>query len=134
MSQAFTSILQFIGRTFSTVRVAVRNAMTNRQDRGVANNAQNNVSFVDLRDEAQIVNRVPKKFGFSDTLQRFIELFSEDNPDADIAQDKFNISTTNPNGVNYSINTSEFRDMVGRSDGAATVSYTHLTLPTILLV
>ena len=36
MSQFFTSILQFIGRTFSTVRVAVRNAMTNRQDRGVA--------------------------------------------------------------------------------------------------
>ena len=77
MSQAFTSILQFIGRAFSTIRPAERNAMTNRADNGVANNAQNNVSFVDLRDEAQIVNRVPKKYGFSDTLQRFIELFSD---------------------------------------------------------
>lgn len=122
MSQAFTSILQFIGRTFSTVRVAVRNAMTNRQDRGVANNAQNNVSFVDLRDEAQIVNRVPMKFEFSNSLQSFVNALSENNPDADIAQDKFSISTTNPNGVNYSINTSEFRDMIGRSDGAANQS------------
>ena len=122
MSQAFTSILQFIGRAFSTIRPAERNAMTNRADNGVANNAQNNVSFIDLRDEAQIVNRVPKKFGFSNTLQRFVELFSEDNPDADIAQDKFNISSTNPNGVNYNMNTSEFRDMVGRSDGAANQS------------
>ena len=122
MSQAFTSILQFIGRTFSTVRVAVRNAMTNRQDRGVANNAQNNVSFVDLRDEAQIVNRVPMKFEFSNSLQSFVNALSENNPDADIAQDKFNISSTNPNGVNYNMNTSEFRDMVGRSDGAANQS------------
>ena len=131
MSQAFTSILQFIGRAFSTIRPAERNAMTNRADNGVANNAQNNVSFIDLRDEAQIVNRVPKKYGFSDTLQRFIELFSEDNPDADIAQDKFNISSTNPNGVNYNMNTSEFRDMVGRSDGAANQSMSGFILSLI---
>ena len=122
MSQLFTTIFQFIGRTFSISRTAERNAMTNRQDRGVANNAQNNVSFVDLRDEAQIVNRVPMKFSFSNSLQRFVDALSENNPDADIAQDKFNISATNPNGVNYSINTSEFRDMVGRSDGAANQS------------
>ena len=84
MSQAFTSILQFIGRTFSTVRVAVRNAMTNRQDRGVANNAQNNVSFVDLRDEAQIVNRVPMKFEFSNSLQSFVNALSENNPELEV--------------------------------------------------
>ena len=64
MSQLFTTIFQFIGRTFSISRTAERNAMTNRADNGVANNAQNNVSFVDLRDEAQIVNRVPMKFFF----------------------------------------------------------------------
>ena len=45
-----------------------------------------------------------------------------DNPDADIAQDKFNISSTNPNGVNYNMNTSEFRNIIGRSDGATNQS------------
>ena len=118
MSQLFTTIFQFIGRTFSISRTTERNAMTNRTDNGVANNTQNNVSFVDLRDEAQIVNRVPMKFSFSSSLQRFVNALTENNPDADIAQDKFNISSTNPNGVNYNMNTSEFRDMVGRSDGA----------------
>ena len=46
----------------------------------------------------------------------------QNNPDADIAQDKYNISSTNPNGVNYNMNASEFRDMVGRSDGATNQS------------
>ena len=66
-------------------------------------NAQtNNVSFVDLRDEAQIENRVP--IPVLDLLNTFFTnickhtggvTLSENNPDGDIAQDKFNISWFN---------------------------------------
>jgi hypothetical protein len=123
MSQYIRTIFQFIGRTLNEFVSTERNKMSNKVDKGVANSVQENVSFTDLRDEAQILNRVPKKFSFNESLQTFVNIFtSGDNPDADISQDKYNISATNPNGVNYNMNASEFRNIIGRSDGATNQS------------
>ena len=123
MSIYIRTIFQFIGRTLNEFVSTERNKMSNKVDKGVANSVQENVSFTDLRDEAQILNRVPKKFSFNESLQTFVNIFtSGDNPDADISQDKYNISATNPNGVNYNMNASEFRNIIGRSDGATNQS------------
>ena len=112
MSIYIRTIFQFIGRTLNEFVSTERNKMSNKVDKGVANSVQENVSFTDLRDEAQILNRVPKKFSFNESLQTFVNIFtSGDNPDADISQDKYNISATNPNGVNYNMNASEFRNI-----------------------
>ena len=123
MSIYIRTIFQLIGRTLTEFVSTERNKMSNKVDKGVANSVQENVSFTDLRDEAQILNRVPKKFSFNESLQTFVNIFtSGDNPDADISQDKYNISSTNPNGVNYNMNASEFRNIIGRSDGATNQS------------
>ena len=118
MSQPLKFITQFIGRTISSVRTAARNLMRNIVTRGVANNVQQNVSITTLKDEAQILERTNQKFDFTTGAS----LLSDLNPDADIDLSKYSISSTNPRGSNYNMNASEFRDMIGRSDGASNQS------------
>ena len=115
MTQAFESLLSFIGGTLSSVRNVVRNAMRNITQRGVGDNVQENISITALKDEAQILERTTQKF---DPLTG-ASLLSDLNPDADIDLSKYSISSTNPRGSNYNMNASEFRDMIGRSDGAS---------------
>ena len=118
MTQALKLLDQFIGRTISSIRTAVRNVMRNITRRGVGNNVQQNISITSLKDEAQILERTNQKFD----LITGASLLSDLNPDADIDLSKYNISSTNPKGSNYNMNASEFRDMVGRSDGASNQS------------
>ena len=118
MSQQLKFIDQFIGRTISSIRTAVRNAMRNIARRGIGDNVQQNISITSLKDEAQILERTDQKFDFTTGAS----LLSDLNPDADIDRSKYNISSTNPRGSNYNINASEFRDMIGRSDGASNQS------------
>ena len=118
MSQQKIFIDQFIGRTISFIRTVARNLMRNIVTRGVANNVQQNVSITTLKDEAQILERTNQKFDFTTGAS----LLSDLNPDADIDLSKYSISSTNPRGSNYNMNASEFRDMIGRSDGASNQS------------
>jgi hypothetical protein len=118
VSQQLKFITQFIGRTISSIRTVARNVMRNIVTRGVANNVQQNVSITTLKDEAQILERTNQKFDFTTGAS----LLSDLNPDADIDLSKYSISSTNPRGSNYNMNASEFRDMVGRSDGASNQS------------
>jgi len=71
MSIYIRTIFQFIGRTLNVFVSTERNKMSNKVDKGVANSVQENVSLTDLRDKAQILNRVPKKFSFNESLQTF---------------------------------------------------------------
>ena len=89
--------------------------MRNITRRGVGDNVQQNISITSLKDEAQILERTDQKFDFTTGAS----LLSILNPDADIDRSKYNISSTNPRGSNYNMNASEFRDMIGRSDGAS---------------
>lgn len=118
MSQARKLLTQFIGRTVSSLRTTARNVMRNITRRGVNNNVQQNVSITTLKDEAQILERTNQKFDFTTGAS----LLSDLNPDADIDLSKYSISSTNPRGSNYNMNASEFRNMIGRSDGASNQS------------
>jgi len=118
VSQQLKFLTQFIGRTISSFRTATRNVMRNITRRGVNNNVQQNVSITTLKDEAQILERTNQKFDFTTGAS----LLSDLNPDADIDLSKYSISSTNPRGSNYNMNASEFRDMIGRSDGASNQS------------
>jgi len=83
VTQAFESLLSFIGGTLSSVRNVVRNAMRNITQRGVGDNVQENISITALKDEAQILERTTQKF---DPLTG-ASLLSDLNPDADISNE-----------------------------------------------
>ena len=71
------TIFQFIGRTLN--EFVLQKEMQCRIDKIKVLQImfKKNVSFVDLRDEAQILNRVPMKFEINESLQTFVNAFTK---------------------------------------------------------